>query len=187
MLFCRLALIQLGDSAGMGRNLAENAARRWDASFSAEEYQRGELLDRYGESLTDSRIASRLVVFPATLDIDGVIEADLGGELKTALGLRELEELKTNKSWQIYYQMEDQRLLRKIEEAAIPGLSVLPIKLRYGPDSLARHLTGYMSRAEESGVFGLEKEYDQYLRGGGAELVTPQAELDAWLASLKEI
>lgn len=179
MLFCRLALIQLGDSAGMGRNLAENAARRWDASFSAEEYQRGELLDRYGESLTDSRIASRLVVFPATLDIDGVIEADLGGELKTALGLRELEELKTNKSWQIYYQLEDQRLLRKIEEAAIPGLSVLPIKLRYGPDSLARHLTGYMSRAEESGVFGLEKEYDQYLRGGGAELVIDGVK-DAW-------
>ena len=50
---------------GMGSHLAESAAQRWDASFSAEEYQRGEILDRWGVSLTASHIASRLVVFPA--------------------------------------------------------------------------------------------------------------------------
>ncbi|MEA4892760.1 MAG: penicillin-binding protein 2 [Peptococcaceae bacterium] len=179
ILLGRLAYIQLGSGAGRGKSLAESAARRWDASFSAEEYQRGELLDRQGESLTDSRIASRLVVFPANLNLDAIRQAGLEQDLLEALDLDSLETLKAGKSWQIYYQLEDQRFLRRVEEAYIPGLSVLPVKLRYGPDSLARHLAGYMVKAEAKGIFGLEKDYNELLQGQEPELVIGGVR-DAW-------
>ncbi len=167
----RLAYIQLFTGAHSGDSLALYAAQRSDGSFAAEEYLRGDILDRWGNSLTASAMASRLVVFPQNLNLDLLQSSQLLAQrLQEALNLSDLAELKAISGRQkIYFHLDDQELLREIEEAALPGLSVLPMKFRYGKGSLARHFVGYLYEKDGRGAFGLEKEYDQLLQGNKPE------------------
>jgi len=181
----RLAYIQLYDGPHSGRGLAEKAARRWEMSFVTEEYARGDIVDRNGISLTDSRLASRIVLFPWLLR-----SADLSG-LKASLEINDnIEEKQLQDFWQkvdnvakagisaenepeILFSISDAELLRTVEEARVPGIAVMPVKTRYGSQSVARHFVGYMMQADKLGAAGVEKKFDFWLQGETAEYQMP--------------
>lgn len=193
IILMRLAYVQLYDGPYSGKGLAEKAARRWEMSFVTEEYARGDIVDRNGFSLTDSRVNSRIILFPWLLDQAQEALAGLKEDLfkeQNTLGTSTIDQKELTELWQavelakkttsqkqgepvILYHLNDTALLRRIEEAQVPGLAVLPVKARYGSQSIARHFVGYMLRADQLGAVGIEKKYEQWLQGETAEYQVP--------------
>jgi len=202
VLVIRTAYLQLWDGPNSGTALAAKALKLRTQSIAGEEYSRGEILDRNLVSLTDSAIRPTLVAFPAGIkDFAATarkLEELIGLEANTTLsllqrglgtyGVRNPVLLKVNLS---------QPEIEKLQENPQPGLAVLPIKTRYGPGSLARHLIGHLNSIDEQvwqklsqerrtvetnaslptayrltdkmGVAGLEGQFENVLRGSKPE------------------
>lgn len=190
----RTAYVQLWDGPHSGTTLAEKALKYHIQIIPGEEYQRGEVLDCNLISLTDSGIKPTLVAFPLSItDIKNTTSA-----LENIIGM-EKEQLETiiRKNQEKYGEripliiknnLTPQEV-KKLEELTLPGLAVLPIKTRYGPKALAKHLIGYLNSidaqqwsklpkdnipmaykiTDKIGVSGLEGKYEQYLRGSSPE------------------
>lgn len=167
-----------------GPNYASASLEMRTRQFSAEEYQRGEILDRNGISLTDAAYRPTLIIFP-TLVKDA---QTLAGRLNSTIeGLNiSSEKIKPvrRKGTTIYPEPivirldEDSPVLSDILRWKEPGVTVLPYKGRYGSNSLAVHLIGYMGFAEKGikpqGMTGLEARFDYLLKGSRAEkVITP--------------
>jgi penicillin-binding protein 2 len=201
LLTARLAFLQLYDGIHSGSGLAGDASDLWNRSIVTEEYIRGEIFDRNMLSMTDSRIKSKLAAFPAVLfNVDLTLAAldSLNSDAKdrVAQWIQQLETREIPQTGEFYPDPLEAGTLLEIERANIPGIAVLPMKIRYGDRSLARHLVGYMNRVDEKtwsalasenktreqsagpkaygkgdfiGVSGLEKKYESWLRGGAAQ------------------
>lgn len=202
MTLTRMAYLQLWDSPGSGSGLAAKALKYRSQSIAGEEFCRGEILDRNLLSLTDSGVRPTLVAFPSAIK-----------DLKaTALSLKEIIALEPEytesliKRSQGNYGTRTPVVLKvnlTVEQVAeliqirIPGVSVLPLKTRYGPGSVAKHIIGHLNSIDDDkwqklnqekrtietnpnlttaykvidkiGVTGLEAKYENALRGGKAE------------------
>lgn len=201
LLAARLAFLQLYDGIHSGSGLAGEASDLWNRSIVTEEYVRGEIFDRNMISMTDGKIKSRLTAFPAVLyNLELTVAAldSLDPDTKERM-LQWIERLGGGPIPQtgVFYPdpLAPETLL-SVERANIPGLAVLPIKIRYGERSLAKHLVGYMNRVDPQtwnelasgnktrensaspkaygkddfiGVAGLEKKYENWLRGGAPQ------------------
>jgi penicillin-binding protein 2 len=150
---------------------------------------RGKILDRRGESLADNRPAFNIYVVPKRFD------AAVAERLKRMLGLTDEEvarvegritEARARSATLPVLVLEDQGRDRAalVEQAGfqLPGVEVRHEPYRFYPQGkLAAHLIGYMNQmttaeygkyeaegydtSEMVGRYGLEKEWENYLRG----------------------
>lgn len=174
----RLGYIQLNQ----GYELSRMAMAQGLNQVNLEEYNRGEVLDRYNWPLTGSYKTNRIVIFPAAVDNpDAVVE-----ELAYILNVPEKNILDYFNGPPTYLPydltLEQVELIKKISE---PGIGIMPVLQRYGKRPLAAHLTGHLGKIPSKnylltlnnmgekkynygdwiGIMGLEKHYDYYLKG----------------------
>lgn len=169
VLFLRLAMVQLW----RGRALAAAAVAQRAVVYPLG-LPRGEIYDRKLRSLTDGYRRISAVLFPHLVkdpgqavdqiarvlrrprqEVKALVSPGKGGEGRGSLRLAE---------------NLDPFTARRLESLGIAGLVVAEERVRYGPGALATHLVGYLE-APNRGVAGLEKGYDDYLRGEMPEAV----------------
>lgn len=198
----RVLFLQVINGAYSGQDLAEKALNFRSQYLSAEQYYRGEILDRNLLSLTDSGIRPTLVVFPGGIknltETSRKLEETLGIPAKESnLKIRRSQENYGNKSPLILKVNLSTEEVKKYQENIIPGVMVIPVKTRYGPNSLAKHLVGYVNSintevwqelvqakktvdtnsileqayrlTDKIGVAGLEGKYEEILKGSRSE------------------
>lgn len=177
-LLLRLAYIQLEQAD----KLSLMAMARDTAMLSLEDYLRGDILDRNGHSLTGSYLANRVAIFPfAVADKDRAAE-----ELARILNVRPSVLDRYFKGELKYLPFDiTPAQAETIRQKFSFGITVLPVKHRYGPDPLAPHITGHLGKIPSPqtlqvlnsqgqktynygdwiGVMGLEKYYEYQLKG----------------------
>lgn len=200
----RLFSIQVLQGCRLGEesNLVQRALNLRSQTLSAEEYFRGEILDRNMQSLTDSGIRPTLVAFPGSIGSLVSTCEQLGKSISVKAAQLEKE---INRSIEQYGKYVPVILkvnlsteeMKQINAQPLTGIAVIPVKTRYGPNSLARHLVGYLNSispakwqklslekktvntnsylstayrlTDKIGVAGLEEKYEEVLRGSRAE------------------
>ncbi|MFZ5591350.1 MAG: peptidoglycan D,D-transpeptidase FtsI family protein [Bacillota bacterium] len=134
-----------------GPELARRALAIQTTSFVLEQFPRGDILDRNGLSLSGAYWTNRLVVFPALLADKSAVAVKLAAVLGVppAATAAYLERGGVGQ-WDL---RADQ--VRQIDRLALPGVLVVPYRVRYGERPLAVHVTGYLGRV--AGLAELEK------------------------------
>lgn len=122
---------------------------------------RGDIQDRYGNSLLDGRREIGLVAFPA--QYRGQEEVILQS-LKAVQGIEKI----SAPPYGLLPFWVSPAITGGISPALFdfPGLVPAPNPRRYGPDALAAHLVGYIRESEGRGVSGIERAYDSVLARG---------------------
>lgn len=198
----RTAYIQVWDGPNTGTSLAAKALRFRSQVIPGEEFYRGEILDRNLLSLTDSGIRPTLMAFPASIDDI----SQMAQRLETLLGITASEVEFIIKKGQDTHGSRTPLIIkanlepwevRVMQSQKLSGISVIPIKTRYGPKALANHLIGHLNSIDEEqwrkisaekrtietnpslatayrindeiGVTGLEGKYERVLKGSQAE------------------
>ncbi|HEY3424087.1 MAG TPA: penicillin-binding transpeptidase domain-containing protein [Negativicutes bacterium] len=133
------------------------------------EIARGEIVDRNGLLLTNTAQHFSIIIFPSQIsNKQNVIDkltalTDLTAqELVTKLNEKNGHPFKLQSNI-------DEATAQKINSLQIPGVIVVAEKIRYGYSSLASHVTGYINAADNQGVSGIEKMYDDVLRSNEPE------------------
>jgi len=177
-----LKLIQL--QLLSGENIAVKAVQGRTRYISGEDYPRGEILDRNGVSLTDTRTVPALVLFPSMVENKGEL-IDLLSEI---LNIPEgVIKGKLSRNTYSFIPNLTPEQVEKIRTLNSKGAYVLLLKARYGPESLARHVIGHVNSIDPEswklfhgktgqgdkeayditdtiGVKGIEAIYENYLR-----------------------
>lgn len=132
------------------------------------EVARGEIVDRNGMALTNTAQHYRIVVFPGQIQ-----NMELAAKKLAALtGLSQenfISQITANNHPFKLNNKIDAAMGEKINTALIPGIMVVSEKVRYGYLPLAAHITGYINLADNQGVSGIERMYDDVLRGNQPE------------------
>ncbi|MDD2212106.1 MAG: penicillin-binding transpeptidase domain-containing protein [Clostridia bacterium] len=198
----RVFYLQVFNGTYSGRELAQKALKFRSQYLSAEEYYRGEILDRNLLSLTDSGIRPTLVAFPGSIKNAAVTCKKLEEILEISAKESEVNICRSRENYgsrtplilKVNLTSEE---VKKYQEHKIPGIAIIPVKTRYGPNSLARHVVGYLNsisserwreftRAQKTvetnsflatayrltdriGVAGLEGKYEEVLKGSQPE------------------
>lgn len=202
VLTIRTGYLQLWDGPGSGVALAAKALKLRTQTLAGEEFNRGEILDRNFISLTDSAVRPALVAFPASI----TDFAEAAKQLQPVMGLEATYTENMLQRGQGVFGLRTPVILKvnltetemvKFRQNSIPGLAILPLKTRYGPGALARHLIGHLNSINEGqweklsgerktvevnaslptayritdriGVAGLEGKFENALRGSTAE------------------
>lgn len=132
---------------------------------------RGEIVDREGLSLTNTTQVFTLIIFPKQIkNIQQTIT-----QLARITGLTTdffLSQIRGNtQPFKVHVNI-DMTVGQKINNLKMPGLVVVTERVRYGDDSLASHVTGYINSADNEGVSGIESMYNDVLRGNQPEYAT---------------
>ena len=134
------------------------------------EVARGEILDRNGISLTDTAWHFSILVFPSQIS-ELIRTAD---ELTKITGIpfskiisRLQEETKPFK----LKTDVDAVTAQKVNRKQLPGVVALAEKVRYGSSPVAAHVVGYINAVDNHGMSGIEKDYDEILRGSQPDSV----------------
>lgn len=152
--------------------------------YPAEQYLRGDILDRNGLSLSDSAYRPTVVIFPRFItDPQRVIERFSRELPQISIKIGDLLPYKKNNI--IIYPDpfipktgQDSKTIEIISCWDESGIAILPFKMRYGAKPLAVHLIGYMGFKENGyypqGMLGIEKKYNEILTGERPEkIITP--------------
>lgn len=132
---------------------------------------RGQILDRKGLSLTNATQIFTLIVFPQ--QIGNMQHATMQLARVTDLGTDFFLSKITGQTQPFKMHMNIDRITaQKINALKIPGMVVVPEWVRYGYDSLASHVIGYINSADNEGVSGIESMYNDILRGNQSEYAT---------------
>ena len=127
---------------------------------------RGDIQDRHGLSLLDSRSRPGLLAFPAHYRGR---EEEIIGSLSSLEGIERIAAPphEALPFW-ISTALDEEQAARL---ALYPGFVAAESRERYGPGALASHLVGYINESEGRGVSGIELAFDQTLSAGGARAV----------------
>lgn len=180
LIFCLLIVCfnyQIVGKVG-GRSLLVLARRQHLERVSAG-ISRGNILDRHGVPLNDPGWGAACVVFPQLAgDSEKVVKA-----LEQVFGkgsvLLEDNQWSSGGPVRIAGDLSSQtaQALIALNRSGLEGVYVVPEERRYGPESLARHVVGYVPRnayfdsADNVGQLGLERYLDGTLKGGDASWV----------------
>jgi len=140
---------------------------------------RGDILDRFGRSLTDSRPVYRVAVYPALVPAGSPALRLLAETL--GVDPVELEEDLAAGGGAPVFVVNRLNAVRaaSVKALGLRGVAVVAGEERYGPASGARHVVGYASLAGAerqgpevpgeglAGTDGLERVWDRILTGGG--------------------
>ena len=133
------------------------------------EIARGDIFDIRGVPLTNTARHFSILVFPNQLTNKSQTVhqlADLTGQPYGQIS----EKVKAQRPFKVKADI-DAVSAHKINTSNIAGVLAVPEKVRYSYTSLAAHLVGYANTADNNGVSGLEKMYDDLLRGNQSEYV----------------
>lgn len=152
---------------------------------------RGDILDREGRSLAGSYTRKVLIAFPSLIEDVGQLAASLAslpGEKKDLAYLERLFRGENTGPPRAVALDLDPGEAARFRESKVPGLVVAREKVRYGPDSLAPHLAGYLgnldreqleeklalgySLTDRAGKSGLEEMFERELRGNSPESIS---------------
>ncbi|MEW6032178.1 MAG: penicillin-binding transpeptidase domain-containing protein [Bacillota bacterium] len=163
----RLAWVQVAAGAGLAEAAVAQRALAVPLSPS-----RGSILDRHGVSLSDSRTAYRVAVYPALLASEPARVEVLAGVL--GFGATELLVRLGGGTLPVFVARGlDAGAAAAVMALGLPGVAVVADESRYGPGALARHVVGYVSGAHPDapgggrGADGLELAWDPFLQGSG--------------------
>ncbi|MDD2400742.1 MAG: penicillin-binding transpeptidase domain-containing protein [Clostridia bacterium] len=198
----KLFYLQVVDGIYSGKDLAQKALKIRSQCMSGEEYYRGEILDKNLLSITDSGIRPTLVAFPSSINNVEETSKQLEQILrlpakKTLMNIKRSKETYGNRMPLILKANLSSEDIKKCYSNMISGIAIIPVKTRYGPNSLAKHLVGYLNSidvacwkklsqekktvetneflasaykiTDKIGVAGLEKEYENVLKGAYSE------------------
>ncbi len=144
---------------------AQQAANLQERHIPEEPIPRGNILDRNYRSITDGGLKLSLVLIPSLFQYD----PDKVSELENIVGKLSLP----NKSYAtgskpVFLQpdltLQESNIINNLD---IAGLFVVPMKIRYGSQSMARHLVGHLN--EGVGAMGLEARYQTELNRASNE------------------
>ncbi|MDA8096796.1 MAG: penicillin-binding protein 2 [Clostridia bacterium] len=173
----RLAMLQLGAHDGLAAaTLAQNSIE-----VPLEDYPRGRILDRYGQSLTAFYSAERIVVIPHYISEPAQLAATLGCILE--VDVTEINP-RLDVPGVLPYPLSPAQSIA-VRGLRSRGLIVCPVTLRYGDQALAPHITGHLGKIHSDdewkelrsksgkpyriddwvGKTGIEAVYERYLRG----------------------
>ncbi|MDF2629794.1 MAG: spoVD, partial [Symbiobacteriaceae bacterium] len=131
--------------------------------------ERGLILDRNGEPLSDPVHTWRIGVFPPFLDDRATEAAALARLLGDSAASIEYELWEMKKQGWLPYRLDEQTAAA-VRDAGLAGIAAAPVLHRVGENPLARHLLGYVNA--NGGAQGLEYIYDAELKGGDVPALT---------------
>ena len=127
---------------------------------------RGDIQDRHGSSLLDSRSRMGLLAFPAQYR---------GREeeiIRSLAGLKGIARIAALPHETLPFWVESNLQGSQISAiSSFPGLIPVVRKERYGPGALASHVIGYMNESEGTGVSGIERAFDRSLSLGQQKMI----------------
>ena len=140
-------------------SLARSASAQRIVSSSIEK-PRGGILDRNGIPFTNRERKYTLVLKPMYFENDD----EKLNEVCLIAGLDADEvksELQSRKKPVLKYIDEESK--NKLAALGLEGVSIINSLQRYGEDSIARHITGYLSKKDQVGQSGMEKFFEDVL------------------------
>jgi penicillin-binding protein 2 len=156
LLILHLGVIQLGK----GKYYTALALRRETVTVSLEDFCRGRILDSQLRPLTQSYRVNRVVALPQAVTLPEETAQKLAG----ILGVNQKElEAAIKKPQVLPYELSPGQA-QAIWEEKMPGILVVPLEMRYGPEPLAVQTVGYLGRVNPGGELASlnakhEKEY----------------------------
>lgn len=131
--------------------------------------ERGLILDRNGEPLSDPVHTWKVGVFPPFLDDRPAEATALARLLGDSAASIEAELWALEKQGWLSQTVDD-KTAAAVRDAGLAGVAAAPVLTREGPGALARHLLGYANA--NGGARGLEYVYDAELKGGDVPKLT---------------
>ncbi len=157
----RLAWLQLIK----GPELASKALAQWMREIPVES-KRGIIYDSKGNELAISASADTVVALPAQIEKEAApqVAAELARVLN--MDVNKVLDLITKKKAAVYVARKvDPAIAREIRELALPGITFTEESRRYYPyGNLASQVIGFAG-IDSQGLYGLELQYDKWLRG----------------------
>lgn len=155
----------------MGPELSTKAMAQWLRDVPVEP-KRGIIYDRNGDELAISASADTVVAIPAQIkDADSTAQ-----RLAEVLSMetQRVKELITRRKAAVYVARKiDPQIARTIREMNLPGITFTEESRRFYPyDRLASQVLGFAG-VDSQGLYGLEVQYDEYLRGKPGKLSYP--------------
>lgn len=154
-LVIRLFYLQIYD----GTNLSKAASIQRMASSEIDK-KRGEILDREGIPFTDRNKKVTLVLKPYLLR-GKEPEIEEIGKILDVDGLKLKKEIEL-KSEPIIFEIDEEKK-NLILDLKLQGVSVIYSMVRYGNNSIAKHVTGYLNKTDYTGQTGIEKAFENVL------------------------
>lgn len=142
-----------------GNRLSTAASSQRVASSSIEK-ERGNVIDRNGIQFTNREKKYTIVLKPLYL-------RDKKEDITKICEILELDYAQIYSDVQIKRQPilveADEQKKNELTALDIKGISVIYSKQRYGMESLARHIIGYLKKSDQVGQTGIEKSYESQL------------------------
>ena len=132
------------------------------------EKTRGDILDRNGIPFTNRSGKYRLVLKPPVLIEDRNALKKVSDIL--GIGFQKLEEELEKEEKPIVVEV-DEGIKNMIKNIESPGISIINSLYRYDDNSVAKHVLGYVSKADGSGEAGIEKSYNKTLSCDGCYML----------------
>ncbi len=155
----RLAFLQVGDQRSLSAMGMQQRVRTIDLPA-----ERGEILDRNRVPLAITVEATDIYANPSYVT-DPIAEAR---QLSPLLGMksRDVEQaLRSDGTFVFIKRQVDTDVADRIETMSLPGIGFLPVPKRYYPaGALAPQVLGFVG-VDDTGLAGLEKQYDHALAG----------------------
>lgn len=132
--------------------------------------ERGDIFDRNGALLTNTVQTFCIIIFPAQV----VDPYEAASQLVAFSGIDKNEMIKKIRQAQRPFKLQaniTEKVAEAVNQLQIPGVLAVAEKSRYSYNSLAVHTTGYINVADNQGVSGIERMYDDILRGEQTEHV----------------
>ena len=147
----------------------EGAALKQRMQLDAVQAQRGSILDRDGEILAYSKDVYSLYATPFQVKDPDKVAAELSLVLECPQN-QLLDKLRSNSGFVWLQRKMDKDLADRIEALKLPGLGFIKESKRcYPQEYLAAQLLGYVGM-DNTGLAGLELQYDQWLAGTPGEV-----------------
>lgn len=164
-----------------GPSLAREAAAMRNQQIAIKEFNRGEIYDRNHLLLTGNTSSTALYCLPRDIQLRGSQysreDESLSEAAETLAGC-----LKSLSSQDIYLALKEARdngkgiirlaaeldpeEVQAVNDSGLNGVIAAPLLKRYRDDGFLSHVLGYVGKgADNSGKAGLEKMYDQVLKG----------------------
>jgi cell division protein FtsI/penicillin-binding protein 2 len=126
--------------------------------------ERGDILDRDGIRFTGRNTHWKAILQPATL-----LNNPTGLKIIADILNMKDEELNADLSKSILPYLADvsESQAKVIADSALEGISVINMRNRYSPETLAAHILGYVNERGDEGLSGIEKYYQDTLKRGG--------------------
>ncbi|HEY8449606.1 MAG TPA: penicillin-binding transpeptidase domain-containing protein [Bacillota bacterium] len=130
------------------------------------ELSRGNIYDRHLRALHAPYRSWRLVAFTPYVEDPAALARYLADELAVSVDAEQLlAKLRGARGFVTLAEDLPEAIVERVAGRRVPGLAVVPYEERYGPGAVAPHIVGYINRADNRGVAGLEAAFDEELTG----------------------